>query len=318
MCHIDNGYRNMHDTNLSGFDMNLLVALEALLDECSVTRAARRVGISQPAMSHALRRLRDELGDPLLVREGRAMIPSPRAVRMRGPLVQVLADVRRLLGDAGGFDPASSSRAFTLACPDLLALWLPEILAAMTRRAPGVRLEVLPAGGPDAAVDADLWLGAMPAARSGLMQVVLGRVHWAVVGRRGHPAFSGRFTLAKWIRYPHIQVRIGDAQPSRIGQVFDATGTRRTIGLTVPSFLAAVEVLPRTDHLFTAARELVEPVAAARNLVLKRPPLPVDDVVVAAAWHERQQADPGHIWFRRTVTEVLQVELKKQRPPLPR
>jgi len=308
----------MHETNLSAFDMNLLVALEALLEERSVTRAARRVGISQPAMSHALRRLRDELEDPLLVRDGRAMIPSPRAERLRGQVVRVLADVRRMLRDEGGFDPATSTRAFTLACPDLLALWLPDLLGAMASRAPKVRLDVVPAVGPDLAVEGDLWLGPGPIERTGLMSVSLGRVHWAVVARQGHPAFAGRLSVAKWTRYPHVQVRTGDARPSFVDLALDASGVQRTIGLTVPTFLAAVEVLPRTDYLFTAARELIEPVAEERNLTLKRPPIPVDDVAVAAAWHERLHADPAHQWFRRTLIEVLQTELRQTRGALAR
>jgi len=304
--------------NISAFDLNLLVALEALLEERSVTRAAKRVGISQPAMSHALRRLRDELGDPLLVREGRSMIPSPRAERLVGQVARVLAEVRRLLRDEGGFDPSTSERAFTLACPDLLALWLPELLGSMAAQAPRVRLEVVSAGAPERALEADLWLGPGPLERSGLVGTMLGRVHWAVVGRREHPAMAGRLTVAKWTRFPHVQVRTGDLAPSFVDRALAASGVERTIGLRVPSFMAAVEVLPRTDYLFVAARELLEPVAAERNLVLKRMPIPMDDVSVFAAWHERLQADLGHRWFRQTVATSIRGELRTPRPALPR
>lgn len=302
----------MHEMNLSSFDLNLLVALDALLDEGSVTRAAQRTGISQPAMSHALRRLRDELDDPLLVRDGRAMLPTPRAERLRGPVQRLLADTRRVLRDEGGFDPEISTRAFCLACPDLLALLLPELLAALTERAPAIRLDVVPSPGPDLAGDGDLWLGPAPVQGAGLMSRTIGRVHWAVVGRRGHPALSGRLTVAKWIRHPHVQVRTGDRRPSFIDLALSAAGVQRTIGLTVPSFLAALEVLPRTSYLFTVVRELTEPVADRLGLVVKRPPIPLDPIPVAAAWHERQHADPGHQWFRQTVMDVLRGELQRE------
>jgi len=246
------------------------------------------------------------------------MLPSPRAERLRGPLVHLLADVRRLLADEGGFDPVTSRRAFTLACPDLLALWLPELLGAMTARAPGVVLHVVPAPGPDLALEGDLWLGPAPVEGSGLMSVVLGRIHWAVVGRAGHPAFMGRLTGAKWTQYPHVQVRTGDLRASLIDVALEGSGLERSIGLTVPSFLAALEVLPYTDYLFTAARELVEPVAGARGLALKRHPIADDEVPVAAAWHERQHADPAHQWFRQTITAVLKAELAIDRVALPR
>jgi DNA-binding transcriptional LysR family regulator len=308
----------MHETNLSGFDLNLLVALDALLDERSVTRAARRVGISQPAMSHALRRLRDALRDPVLVREGRAMLPTPRAERMRQPLQRLLADAQRILRDEGSFDPATSTRAFSLACPDLLALLLPDLLGALTACAPGVRLDVVPSPGPDLAVHGDLWLGPTPIEGAGRMQRALGRVSWAIAGRRGHPAFDGRFSVKKWTRYPHIQVHTGDLRPSLVDVALSAAGVRRTIGVTVPSFLAALEVLPRTDYLFTVVRELAHPIADRLGLALKRPPLPLDDVPVAAAWHERVHAEPGHRWFRRTLMGVLQDELQRPRPALPR
>lgn len=308
----------MHTVNLSAFDLNLLVALHALLEERSVTRAARRVGISQPAMSHALRRLRDELDDPLLVRDGRGMAPTPRAERLRARVERVLADVRHLLRDEGDFDPATSERAFTLACPDLLALWLPELLAAMTCQAPRVRLDVVSAGRPDVAHEGDLWLGPGPVEPSGLMSTTLGRVHWAIVGRHDHPAMQGRMTVAKWTRYPHVQVRTGDLAPSFVDRALAVSSVSRTVGLRVPSFLAAVEVLPRTDHLFVAARELLEPVAEVRGLVLKRPPIPMDDVTVAVAWSERLHADPGHRWFRQTVTQAIRGELEVARGPLPR
>ncbi|HJL15024.1 MAG TPA: LysR family transcriptional regulator, partial [Sandaracinaceae bacterium LLY-WYZ-13_1] len=315
MCLIDNNHTQMHEVNVRAFDLNLLVALDALLEDRSVTRAARRVGLSQPAMSHALARLRTELGDPVLVRAGRAMRPTPRAERLREPVRRVLADVERALRDEGRFAPATSSRRFSLTCPDLLAPVLPDLLGSMTAQAPGVRLEVFPQPGPDLSLAGDLALGPAGREGTGLMSRTLGRVRWAVVGRRGHPAFRGRLTVAKWTRYPHVQVRTGDGNPSIVGEALARAGVRRTVGLVVPSFLAAPEVVARTDHLFAAVRELVEPVAERLGLALKRPPVALDDVPVAMFWHERMHADDGHRWFRDAVADVIDGLLARPRPP---
>lgn len=308
----------MHEVNVRSFDLNLLVALDALLEEGGVTRAARRVGLSQPAMSHALARLRAELGDPVLVRAGRSMMPTPRAERLRGPVRRLLADVERILRDEGRFEPATSTRTFSLICPDLLAPSLPDMLSAMRAQAPGVRLEVFPTPGPDLALDGDLALGPAPREGAGLVTRGLGRVSWAVVGRADHPAFRGRLTVEKWTRYPHVQVRTGDRLPGQVDLALAEAGVERRVGLVVPAFLAAPEVVARTDYLFTAVRELVEPVAERLGLALKRPPLPLDDVSVAAMWHERVHGDEGHRWFREAVAGVLLESLERPRRALPR
>lgn len=309
----------MHATNLAGFDLNLLVALDALLKERSVTRAAQRVGLSQPAMSHALRRLRDELGDAILVREGRRMVPTPRGERLRAPLQRLLAETLSLLRDEGDFDPQRSTRMFSLVCPDVLALVLPALLEAMSAQAPGVRLDVLSAPGPDLALAGDLWLGPAPVEGAGLMSRTLGRVSWAVVGRAGHPGFQGRFSVKKWTAYPHIQVVTGDLRPSFVELALAEAGIERTVGLTVPSFLAAIEIIPWTDHFFAAVRELIEgKIEMEGHLALKRPPIPLPDVPVAGVWHERLHTDVGHRWFRETVFAEVGRILGRKRAALPR
>ncbi len=302
----------MHEPNVRAFDLNLLVALDALLEERSVTRAARRVGLSQPAMSHALARLRAELDDPLLVRAGRGMMATPRAERLRAPTRAVLGAIARLLADEGGFEAATSTRTFALTCPDLLAPLLPDLLAAMSREAPRVRLEVHPPPGPDLAQHGDLALGRGPVEGAGLVGRTLGRVRWVVVGRRGHPALRGRMTVAKWTRYPHVQIRTGDLRSSVVDRALERQGITRTVGLTVPSFLAAPEVVARTDYLFTAVEELVAPLVDRLGLEAKRPPVPIPDTPVAASWHERVHGDPGQRWFREVVMRVIEARLARR------
>ncbi len=297
----------MHGIDLSAVDLNLLVALDALLAERNVTRAAARLRRTQPATSHALARLRDLFGDPLLVRSGREMVPTPRALALAEPLAQALADLRRLLGEEGAFDPARSARTFRLSCPDLLAAFLPELLAAMSATAPGVALAVrAPDGDVGAALaTTDLALAPANAAASGLMRKVLGRVTWVVLAREGHPGVGRRLTLARWCAYPHVQVRVREGEPSFVDRALAAAGAERRIALHVPSFLVAPEVVARTDCFFTAPRELVAPIAARLGLAMHRPPLPIPEIPVAAHWHERTHADAGHRWFRDAVGAVV-------------
>lgn len=301
----------MHDVNLSQLDLNLLLALDALLTERNVTRAAARLGRTQPATSHALARLREALGDPILVREGRGMTPTPRALAMQEPLARALAELGRILSEEGAFDAARSERRFGLVCPDLLAAFLPELLGDMTRAAPRVSLEVrAPFGDTAAALEgADLALAPATLDVAGLVRRGLGRVSWAVLARRDHPGVRARLTAKRWCAYPHVQIRARPGEtPSFVDVALQQAGLERRIGLHVPSFLVAPEVVSRTDLFFTAPAELVRPLAERLGLAMHRPPIAIPDIPVAAYWPERLHADAGHRWFRdRVAAHVLEV-----------
>src|SRR5689334_18087239 len=130
----------MHAVDVSRVDLNLLVVLGALLEHGSVTGAARALGLTQPTVSHGLGRLRATLSDPILVRTGRGMVRTPRAEALRPVVARLIHDAARVLSADQGFDPATSDRSFSLACPDLLVAFLPELLGRLSREAPGVRL----------------------------------------------------------------------------------------------------------------------------------------------------------------------------------
>ncbi|UJR79952.1 LysR family transcriptional regulator [Sandaracinus amylolyticus] len=296
---------------LAGIDLNLLVVLDALLAERNVTRAARRLGLTQPSTSHALSRLRDLLGDPLLVRVGRAMHTTPRADALAPALARTLADVRRLLQVEPAFDPATSQRAFTIACPDLLAPQVPAIVARMQREAPRCGLELRPPiAGDDATVlgagGVDLALAPAPREGTGLVQRALGTVSWGVLARRGHPALRRRtITREAWLAYPHVVVRTGSASPSAVGVAIERLGLERRVGLVVPGFLLVPRVVASTDMLAAVPRELVVDVAREMDLVVTDVPIPIGAIPVAALWHERFHADEGHRWMRGVVVQEL-------------
>lgn len=298
-------------------DLSLLASLDALLTERHVTRAARRLGVTQSSMSHSLARLRAALGDPLLVRVGRAMVPTPRAEAMEAPLREALAALRRVVSDAGGFDPGRSARGFTLACPDLLAPVIPELLRALAAEAPGVSLQVVARSGDTLAALAsggcDVALGPRPSKAPGLVMRPLGSLSWCVLARRGHPGVRRRLTAEAWARYPHVVVRSGDASPNRVAQAIAGAGVARAVGVTLPGSLAAAWTVSKSDMLFTAPRELVGELAEALDLRVMTPPAALPPVAVAALWHERMHADAGHRWFRELTVAVMQRRLRASR-----
>lgn len=306
----------------SSLDLNLLAALEVLLAERNVTRAARRLGLTQSSTSHALARLREALGDPLLVRAGRAMVPTPRAEALAAPLGRALAELRRVVRQEAVFDPRTSTRTFALACPDLVVSFLPSLTAALAKEAPRARLDVRASTGLDiggalsaSAIDAAL-APATAEDAPGLARRVLGRVTFCVLARKGHPALSGRsWDLDAWLRYPHVVVHTGSSGPGIIGAALDRAGRARAIGMTAPSFLVAPFVVAESDFLFAAPRELSLGIARRLGLVVLDLPIAVPKVPVALLWHERMQADPGHTWFREHVAAAARSLLRSDLRP---
>lgn len=306
----------------STFDLNLLGALHVLLTERNVTRASKRLGITQSSMSHTLARLRDALADPILVRSGRAMVPTPRAEALAAPLGRALAELRRVARQEPAFDPATSTRTFTLACPDLVVSFLPDLVASLSREAPRVRLDVVPSSGLDipsalggSAIDAAL--APAPDEGAGLAQRLLGRVTFCVLARRDHPALSKkrRWGLDAWLAHPHVVVHTGTAGPGFVAEALERAGRSRTVGMTAPTFLVAPFVVAESDLFFTAPRELVLGIARRLDLAVLDAPLPLPRVQVALLWHERNKADPGHAWFRERVA-LAASELLKRSPAL--
>lgn len=299
----------MHDFDLKKIDLNLLVTLDALLTERSVTAAARRLGVGQPAASHALARLREAFGDPLFVRSGRTMEPTPRAEALRQPLARLLVDVQHLLTQQPTFAPEHSTRTFRLACPDLLGPFSADLLAALHAQAPRVGLAVIDSRqGPTEAARTgryDLALGGPGPGGSGIMQRTLGRVRWCVLARRDHPVAAGPLTLERWTAWPHVLVRTGSSSRSYIEAALSAVGVERRIGIEVPSFLSGPLVVARTDLLLTAPQALVDVLLEPLGLVALDPPIEVPDVPIVACWPERIHADPAHRWFRGVVAGVV-------------
>lgn len=312
----------MNEIDITQIDLNLLVVLQVLLSESSVTRAARQLGVGQPAASHALMRLRELFADPLLVRVGRQMVPTPRAAALRSALERLLQDARCLLKQEVIFDPAKTARTFTLVCPDLLAPILPRLVVRLADVAPGARLVWALPRSDDAHAMAegriDLVLQPTPQEGPGLVCRGLGSVHMAVLARRSHPLVrAGRLTMSAWTSCPHVQVHTGHGGESIVASELTRASVQRRVGLVVPSFLSAVVAVAETDFFFTAPRELLTPLLKRFKLQLVPMPLPVPPVSVAAVWHERYSAEPAQRFFRELLQSELATLFRQSRSAVP-
>lgn len=295
--------------NLAGLDLNLLVALDALLAEASVGRAALRLNLSQPAVSHALRRLREATGDPLLVRIGPRMELTPRALALRAPLAQALDQVRGLFV-AEGFDPATSTRGFRLMMPDLVVdLMMPTVLQQVAVAAPGVRLDVIPWRGPavmtpDFARTVDLVVAWTGEAYPGFHRQSLYTDRDALAVRRGHPDAGRLSDLAVFNAARHVAVVGAGERDDAIEPFLRQAGIERRIALAVPSYLQALRMTARTDLVAFVPRRLIVALAGPLDLVTVEPPIDPGEDRQYLFHPVLAQFDPGAAWLRELVLKV--------------
>ena len=291
--------------NLRAIDLNLLVVLDALLHERNLTRAAARLPMSQPAMSHALARLRTLLGDPLFHRTRGGLRPTPHALALETPLRDVLAQVRRLLAGAV-FEPAASRRAFRLAMSDYGAsVLLPSLMRRLRRDAPGIDLEIsyasrsgMIAGVADGQLDLALAVfGETPAE---IQRAVLFEEGFVCVAdaAAGLPS-----TLEDYLARPHVLAAASqDQRAAEVDAALARIGQSRRVALRLPHWTAAPAVLAGTDLVLTVARRAVTPTPA--GLAVGPAPLANPPLGVEMIWHQRADADAGLGWLRALLGQL--------------
>jgi len=294
--------------NLNSLDLNLLIALDALLKEANVSRAAMRIGLSQPAASHALQRLRDLIGDPLLVRTGARMELTPRAQGLRGPLAQVLDQVRGLFVPED-FDAARSERQFRLMMPDLaVELLMPPLMEKITQAAPNVRIDVVPWRGSaiftaEFARTIDLVIS-IGNAFSGFHRQRLYTDRDMLAVRRGHPAGTKLKKRDAFVNARHVAV-VGRGQAEDLIDTWlRGKGIERRIALVVPGYIQALHVTARTDLVAFVPRRLIAALSKQLSLVSVTPPLDPGIDEQFMFYPTRAQMDPGSIWLRKLMLET--------------
>ncbi len=295
--------------NLASLDLNLLVALDSLLSEAHVGRAAARIGLSQPAASHALRRLRDLLGDPLLMRVGARMELTPRAQALRTPLTQALDQVRGLFVTEA-FDPRTSSRRLALMMPDhVVDLLMPLLLERIAAKAPHVRLDVAPWVGPagmtvELARSIDLVVACTSEEFAGFHRQRLFADTEAIAVRRDHPRSTRLRRLDEFLAAQHVAVAGRGQREDPIDAWLREQGVERHIALVVPSYLQAMHIVAHTDLVAFVPRRLIETVADQLSLIVVSPPIDPGKYEEFLFHPTRAEADPCSIWLRNLVLAV--------------
>jgi LysR family transcriptional regulator, nod-box dependent transcriptional activator len=298
--------------NLGGLDLNLLVALDALLSERSVTRAAQRVGLSQPGMSNALARLRRLLDDPLLVRQGATLVPTARAEALIGPVQEALELIRSALDAQRSFDPASDRRSFRLSCSDYSVLMLiSPLVRALASEAPGVLVEVIPriADAGRALLNGDVDLVIEPPEIMGdteLDSLRLWDDRWECCVWEGNARVGKRMTMERYTALGHLIYSMGGSgQPVALPDLhLGRLGVARRIEVSVESFLLAPFLLQGTD-LVTLIPKRAEPfLRRTGDIRVLEAPVEFPPLVETLWWHPRATADPGHAWLRARIGAV--------------
>lgn len=297
--------------NLSEIDLNLLVAFEAMLDERSVTGAARRVGIGQPSMSDALRRLRLMFRDELFVRAAGAMQPTPKALRAAPGLQAALRQLRATLGEQLPFDPGSARQAFTVAATDYATLvLLPPVTARLRDEAPQVDLCVLGyeksgVGAMLARGEADIALGVFPQPPGETVAVPLFEERFVGVARRGHSAVQPGASLnaAAYAALPHALVTVRQDRSGALDKALAQLGLQRRIAVTLPHMLVLPALLHSSD-LVAAMPERVARGALAAGLDVFEIPVAMPPWTVAMLWNPAARTDQATAWLRRCVQDA--------------
>ena len=296
--------------NVQDVDLNLLRVFDAVLREHGVTAAAARLGLTQPAVSNALARLRALFGDALFVRTAAGMDATPFARELGEPVRQALALLESALAHGPGFDPASSARAFRFYMSDLGQIeFLPPLLERVQHAAPGVRLEAVALEIEDiadalAAGALDLAVGFLPGLGPPVRRRALFRDPYVCLMRADHPAIKEKLTRKLFLEASHALVSYRGGHRV-IEEALDRAGLARRIALRLPHFTVAPMLLERTDLILTLPARVARVFERRGRLKALPPPVPIPPAEVAVHWHERFEADPGNRWLRDVVIALL-------------
>lgn len=292
-------------------DLNLLVVFHAMAEQQSVTRAAEALALSQPATSAALARLRLLLGDPLFVKSGQAMRPTPRALLLAPTVRQLLATVKDDILTTSMFEPSTSTRNFHLIAPDIAeVIVLPRILTRLRRIAPSVTIKVtsMPRLATAQALEsgvADLAIGYLPDLhKSGFVQQRLFKHAYVCIARQEHPTLQGRLSMKEYLAAPHAVV-LPEGREHLMEQFLNAKQIRRNVVLELSHFMSLQTVIASSDLVATVPEDLADFFAVHGKIQIFPLPLKSPEVQVHQFWHQRLNKDPANVWLRHLVFEAL-------------
>jgi DNA-binding transcriptional LysR family regulator len=304
---------NSRQVKLSGIDANLLAALDALLREKSVTRAARRLGVGQPALSHSLARLRRHFNDDLLVLKGRNYVLTDKAEKLAGAVANAARALAEVFEEQPSFDAATSSYRFVVACSDLFGiLVIPELLRTLKREAEHVEVELraIVATSKESILEGgvDLALGIFEDVPASINQQPLYEDPAVCVVRANHEQVGSKLTLETYGKLPHLEIGpIADSIPGlHIDRALAAVGKRRHVTLRVPYYLLAPHILEQTDHVATLSASGAEILAKMARLRVVDPPIKLPRYQFSQIWRNTHNDDRAHAWLRGWIASICQ------------
>ena len=304
--------------NLARTDLNLLVALDALLAERSVTRAAARIGIGQSAMSHNLARLRELFGDELLTRGPVGMQPTPRALALADPVRIALAQIETLVSPEQAFDPATAERVFRIGLPDSVEVLVgPALLAYVCEHAPGIRFRFYAAEGQGLLDDLDadrldlgVGVGAFAGGQMHHKQRLLSTDAYLVMFNAAKVHVEPPISLKDYVRLPHVLTSLRSGERGVVDEALEKLGLSRKIALVTPRFVAVPFLVAGAAVVTTMHARLARYFAEELGLSLSPPPVELPGLKSWLLWHASYDTDPAHIWLRDTIIRVAAEERK--------
>ena len=301
--------------NISRLDLNLFPVFEAIYREGNLSRAAEVLHLTQPAVSHALARLRDALDDPLFVRRGRNMVPTPRARQLIGPVRQALTTLHTGVEQSRHFDPGRLQRTFRISLRDLFEVMvLPHLMQRLREQAPGVTLSVVRT--PRQQIEHDLATGRVDFAAdawfnpgSAIAHVPISDDRLVCLMRPGHPALSGEWSLGTMLRWPHVLVSSREQGGGYEDVQLARHGLSRTVALRTPHYFSAALVVAQSELMLCAPARFARLLRRAVALDERPFPLTLPPLEVFLYWHRLHDTDPAHQWLREQILDVLRIRL---------
>lgn len=305
-------------TNFAALDLNLLRVFDAMMAEGSTVRAGERIGLSQPAVSSALGRLRHITGDELFVRDGNRMMPTPKALALKEPVRSALRQLEDALSLTVGFDPAASERSFLITGSDYFStLLMPKLAASATPEAPNITLQMLDHPAADAfrllsEGKADLAVDRQMETPDWIRSSTLFRSHILCLARRGHPVLSKhairpgeRIPPEVFCEIPHVMLSMDGGKVGTIDPQLQKHGLQRRVAMTVPHFHAVALAAAASDLLGNLPVHFARYVADLLDIELYLPPFDPAAIDVKLYWHRRLDRDPANMWLRRYVETLM-------------
>lgn len=297
--------------DLREIDLNLLVVFNQLLLERSVSASAEKLGLTQPAVSNALKRLRAVLKDDLFLRTSRGMEPTPYALHLAEPVIYALNALQTAFTTRDSFAPQTSTRNFQLAMTDIGEMYfMPPLMVALSRLAPQVRVSTVRPNSANLKEDmesgtVDLALGLLPNLQAGFFQRRLFRHKYVCVFRKGHPLAKSPMSLKQFSELDHVGVVAANTGHGEVDGLLERAGVKRNMRLVVPHFIAVGHILQSTDLIATLPERFAERCEAPFGLVTSPHPARLPDIAINLFWHAKFNRDPANMWIRQLFVELF-------------